>query len=184
MQIKSKHTETELVELLKTGSETAFSILYDRYSPALYGVVVKIVKEEDVAQDVLQDGFVKIWKNFSNYDHSKGTLFTWLLNIVRNTAIDYLRSSHAKNQIRIDDPNVSISEPESVNSSYDHIGLKETIQKMKPEHKLVLETIYFRGYTQSEASEELKLPIGTLKTRVRSALITLREIFKEKSGEH
>ena len=85
MQLKSKHTEEELVVLLQSGSETAFNILYDRYSPALYGIVVKIVKEEEVAQDVLQDGFVKIWKNFSNYDKSKGTLFTWLLNIVRNT---------------------------------------------------------------------------------------------------
>ena len=99
-------------------------------------------------------------------------------------AIDYLRSGYVKNQIRNNDPNVGISEPESVSGNYDHIGLKETIQKMKPEHKVVLETIYFRGYTQVEASKELNMPIGTLKTRVRSALLTLRELFKEKSGEY
>ncbi|MBK7388513.1 MAG: sigma-70 family RNA polymerase sigma factor [Bacteroidia bacterium] len=184
LQSKSQHSEDDLVVLLQKGSEEAFNLLYDRYSPTLYGIVVKIVRDEEVAQDVLQDGFLKIWKNISNYDKSKGTLFTWLLNIVRNTAIDYLRSGHVKNQIRIDDPNVSIAEPESVNISHDHIGLKEAIQTMKPEHKIVLETIYFKGYTQSEASKALKLPIGTLKTRVRSAIITLRELFKEKSGEY
>lgn len=174
-----KFSEEELIALLKSKSEEGFHFLYDNYSGALYSIVLKVVKDEDAAQDVLQDAFLKIWKNIVQYDKLKGTLFTWMLNIVRNTAIDYTRSKHIKYNIRNDDSNVSFENNESVTNNFDHIGVKEAIVGLKPEFQEVIEILYFKGYTQEEASEELKLPLGTLKTRARSAIIKLRELLKD-----
>ena len=86
-----KYDEGELVEMLRLQDRKAFSYLYDNYSDALYGVVLKLVRTEETAQDLLQEIFVKIWKNIAQYDVGKGRLFTWMLNIARNTSIDYLR---------------------------------------------------------------------------------------------
>src|SRR3712207_4079549 len=81
-------TEKELVRLLRQREKRGFTLLYDHYSSALYGIIRKIVRSEELAQDVLQDAFVKIWRGIDSYDASKGTLFTWILNVARNTAID------------------------------------------------------------------------------------------------
>ena len=180
MSSKIKYTEEQLIELLKGKSEEAFNALYDNYSSALFGIIIKIVNSQEAAQDVLQESFIKIWKSISNYERSKGTLFTWLLNIARNTAIDYNRSKHVKYKIRMDDEIVSISKNRSESNNFDHIGIKEAIVTLEPEYKEVLDIIYFQGYTQVEASEELNLPLGTLKTRARTAIKLLRGLLKDK----
>lgn len=183
MSTQIKYTEEQFINLLKAKSEEAFNILYDNYSPALYGIVLKIVNSEEAAQDVLQDSFVKIWKNFTNYDRSKATLFTWLLNIARNTAIDYNRSKHVKYQIRMDDELVGIRQKQSEATSFDHIGVEKAVLNLKPEHQEILDVLYFKGYTQDEASKELNLPLGTLKTRARAAIHNLRAFLKDKVSE-
>lgn len=177
---KNNYTEEQLIGLLQDKSETAFNVLYDSYSPALYGIIFKIVNSEEAAQDVLQDSFVKIWKHFSNFDRTKGSLFTWLLNVARNTAIDYNRSKHVKYQIRTSDSIVSIIENKGESKSFDHIGVKEAMVYLKPEYKEVIEILYFGGYTQEEASKELNIPLGTLKTRARTAMKELRVLLKDK----
>ncbi len=91
MTVKTIIPEDELVALLKSGAANAMGILYDNYSGALYGVIVRIVEKEDAAEDVLQEVFIKIWKNISSYEPTKGRLYTWLVNIARNSAIDSLR---------------------------------------------------------------------------------------------
>ena len=88
-----KYTEEELLNLLKNKDGNAFSYLYDNYSAALYGVILRILKQDEgAAEDILQDAFMKIWSKMAMYDASKGTLFTWMLNIARNSAIDALRT--------------------------------------------------------------------------------------------
>jgi RNA polymerase sigma-70 factor (ECF subfamily) len=176
---RNKYSEEDLVTLLKSKSESAFHFLYDHYSGALYNIIVKIVRDEEAAQDILQDAFVKIWKNIDQYEKIKGTLFTWMLNIVRNTAIDFTRSKHVKNNIQNADSNVSIEIESTEAVNLDHIGVKETITSLKPELREVIEILYFKGYTQEEAAEELKLPLGTLKTRARTAIFKLRELLKD-----
>lgn len=183
MSTQTKHTEEQLVDLLKTKSEQAFNVFYDNYSSALYGIILKIVNSEEAAQDVLQDSVIKIWKNFNTYDRSKGTLFTWVLNIARNTAIDYNRSKHVKHQIRMNDELVSISQKQSVSNNFDYIGIEDVILSLKPEHQAILDILYFKGYTQEEASKELNLPLGTLKTRARTAINNLRTLLKDKTIE-
>lgn len=176
---KTTYTELELINLLKNKSEAGYTYLYDNYSSTLYGIILKVVKSEESAQDVLQDTFIKIWKNISTYDSAKGKLFTWMLNIARNKAIDFNRSKHVKYQIRMDSHIVSNLKEQGVNENYDHIGIKKAVEKLKPEYREVLDIIYFGGFTQSEASKELNLPLGTLKTRARGALSQLRILLKD-----
>lgn len=180
MTSKIKYTEEQLVNLIKSQSEEAFNQLYDNYSPTLYGIVLKIVDSEEAAQDVLQDSFIKIWKNISGYDRSKGTLFTWMLNIARNSAIDFNRSKHVKYKIRLDDEIVSIEKMGTDTKNFDCIEMKDVLNQLKPEHKEVIETLYFSGYTHEEASRELNLPLGTLKTRARTAIRILKELLIKK----
>ena len=166
--------------MLLDKSKEAFDVLYEKYSPTLYGIVLKIVVSEEAAQDVLQDSFIKIWNNIAKYDRSKGALFTWLLNITRNTAIDYTRSKHVKNKIQMDEEIVSsMGNVEMEMKNFDYIGVKEAVITLKPEYKNVIQLLYFLGYTQEEAAKELNLPLGTLKTRARAALKILRETLKD-----
>lgn len=172
--------ESALVAALKAKDRDAFNYLYDNYCKALFGVIDRIVQSEEIANDVLQEAFVKIWKNIDSYSHEKGSLFTWMLNICRNLSIDTARSKQYRQETQnqnIDDYVNVINKSEHVQVRTDHIGLKEVIAKLKPEHKLVIDKIYFEGYTHEEASDELNIPLGTVKTRIRMAIIKLRELL-------
>ncbi len=172
--------EEELIALLQQHDRSGLEILYDRYSGALFGVISKVIRTEEAAEDVLQETFVKIWNSFSSYDPSKGKLFTWMLNIARNLAIDKVRSKDFKNSKKnqnIDDIVHLVDERESVSFNPDQIGLKEIVAKLEPEYFSLIDLIYFQGYTHVEASEELQLPLGTVKTRLRAAIGTLRKHF-------
>ncbi len=175
-------SESVLIEKLTRRDQQAFQWLYDQYSPALYGVVLRIVRDDEQAQDILQDIFVKVWKNLDAYDASKGRLFTWLLNISRNTAIDALRSNKAQpaNTIRTDEDNVHIIDRQhnTQQPNPEHIGVQEIVNQLRPERKQLIDLVYFGGYTHEEAAEELNLPLGTVKTRVRAALQELKQLFK------
>ncbi len=152
--------------------------MYDNYSGALYGVIFRIVQSEEVAADVLQATFVKIWSKIAQYDREKSTIFTWMLNIARNSAIDQYRKTKRESESPIQrfDNSVSNVESDSLDIKTNSIGLTEVIAKLNPDYQLVLEYLYFKGYTQQELSEELNIPLGTVKTRARSALIELRKI--------
>ncbi len=172
--------EKTLVDALKAEDKQAFSYLYDNYSDALYGVINRIVLSDEIAGDVLQEVFVKIWKNIDNYSREKGSIFTWMMNISRNAAIDQIRSRQYQNEAQnqsIEDFVYDIDKSEQVNSQVDHIGLKEVLTMLKPEHKIVIDKVYFESYTQEEISQELDMPLGTVKTRIRYAMQHLRQIL-------
>ncbi|MBA3648691.1 MAG: RNA polymerase sigma factor [Chitinophagales bacterium] len=172
--------ENELVSRLFKKDEQAFSYLYDNYAPALYGVIYRIVLEEETAEDILQEAFIKIWINFLQYDKTKGKLFTWMINIVRNLAIDSTRSKSFKNSQKNLDLDKTVDYIDSrKNTSFqpDQIGLKLFLNKLRPEQRIVLDLVYFKGFTQAEIAKELNIPLGTVKTRVRMALIQLRSIM-------
>lgn len=186
MTATPSNREQELVELLKSGDTGALGTLYTNYSAALYGVIIRIVGNEEAAEDILQEVFVKIWKNFSSYNPDKGRLYTWLVNIARNCAIDSMRVKdfNFKSKIRsIDNSVSSINRQHSISQQTDHIGLKEVVSKLKPEHKLLIDKLYFEGYTQEETAKELGIPLGTVKTRVRAAMNQLREELRVKNVE-
>jgi RNA polymerase sigma factor (sigma-70 family) len=174
-------SEDVLIEKLKKRDQQAFQWLYDQYAPALYGVVKTIVRDEEQAKDLLQDIFVKIWKNLDSYDPAKGRLFTWLLNVSRNTAIDALRARKTSptDAIRADEEPVYLIDRQHNTSqpNPEHIGLKDVVEQLRPERKVLIDLVYFAGYTHEEAAETLGLPLGTVKTRVRSALQELKKFF-------
>jgi RNA polymerase sigma-70 factor (ECF subfamily) len=175
-----KYTEEQLIQRLTAQDKEAFSYLYDNYSGAIYGTLIRIVNEEEIAQDLLQETFVKIWKSFALYNAEKGRLYTWMVNIARNLAIDHKRSrsfkSSEKNQ-DIDKSVGAINRSQKTVFNIDRIGLKEIVEKLKPESREMINLLYYGGYTQEEASKELGMPLGTVKTRTRTALIELRKLI-------
>lgn len=174
-----KYNEAELVSMLKQRTQSAFNYLYDNYSASLYTVIVSILQDKELANDVLQEVFIKIWRQIEQYDADKGRLFTWMMNISRNASIDTLRSKsyHLQKQNRELTENV-YSAAGAVNTETDKIGLRKLTMNLKEEQKVLIELAYFQGYTQDEISKLLQMPLGTVKTRLRSALIQLRALLK------
>jgi len=181
VSVKTIIPEQELVASLKSGDQKAMAILYDNYSAALLGVIYRIIDDREAAEDILQEVFVKIWKSIASYDNTKGKLFTWLINIARNAAIDSTRAKNynVKKQIQSIDNSVrSVNRQYNVTTQIDHIGLKAIVEKLRPEYRVLVDKLYFEGYTQEEAAEELDIPLGTVKTRIRAAINQLREVMK------
>ena len=165
---------------LRHHEKIAVEALYDMYSSSLYGVISRIITDTAVAEDVLQETFVKIWHSFASYSTEKGRLFTWMVNIARNLAIDKLRSKDFKNQNKNQELEINVTFiDEQRNTVYkpELLGVKELVQTLKPEQKLILELVYFKGYTHVEAADELGIPLGTIKTRLRMAIQELRKHF-------
>jgi len=177
----NKYSEEELVLLLKQKDQQAFSYLYDNYAPALNGVIYRMVEEKQLAEDILQEAFVKIWNNFPSYDSSKGRLFTWLLNLTKNLTIDTLRSKGYKKQQKIsaDENSVSnLSDNGYASDKFDSMGLRNQLSNLKPEQRTLIELAYFNGFTQDEIAKQTGIPLGTVKTRLRSAIIELRKLLQ------
>ncbi|MEO8774499.1 MAG: RNA polymerase sigma factor [Gelidibacter sp.] len=171
--------EEHIVQLLEKGDEAAINLLYENYSDSLYGVILKITNNEELAQDALQESFVKIWRNAKKYDSKKARLFTWLYRIARNTAIDKLRSFNLRfnKEVQIDKSDVYILPTASLNQ--DVIDLKEHVTKLEEKYQIVLNALFFEGMTQQEASDELDIPLGTIKSRLKIGLRDLRKIFND-----
>ncbi len=166
---------------MKNKDQQAFARLYDSYSGAIYSIILQIVNDEELANDILQEVFVNIWRKIDMYDAEKGRLFTWMLNIARNASIDMLRSRGYRNSKKNQSiqENVDIAAPNSTaQMNVDSIGLKKLLEKLKPEQRVLIDLSYFKGYTHEEIAEQEKIPLGTVKTRIRNALIQLREILK------
>jgi len=166
-----------LVARLNAKDKSSLEYLYDHYSAAIYGVVSRIIKNEGIAEEVLQDVFLKIWNRIDQYDAAKGRLFTWMVNLARNQAIDRTRSREMSNEKKTKDLDDVVSTIENRNSSQqsvDAIGLSEVLNKLPDEQKFVVVYLYLKGYTQSELAKEFDIPLGTVKTRLRMAMIELR----------
>ena len=182
MSLKTKISlsEEELVMAIRNREKAGAEALYEMYSSSLYGVIYRVVQHEEIAEDLLQDTFLRIWNSFPSYDSSKGRLFTWMVNIARNISIDKIRSKDFRNSSKTEDieNNVLTIQMQTGNTLNPEImGLKELVAKLKPEQKIVLDLVYFRGFTHAEVSEELEIPLGTVKTRLRNAIISLRKVF-------
>lgn len=177
----NREKERQLVQDIQGGNKQAFATLYDNYSGALYGVCKRILEDDDEAQDALQSAMVKVWKNIASYDPKKASLFTWLLNITRNDCIDRIRSKGRKPKIQDLDKSVYAIERSGKSSDQkvpvETIGLREAVAKLKDELRLVINAAYFMGYTQQEIADEFDLPLGTVKTRMRTAIRELRKLF-------
>ena len=165
-----------MVRQLKLHEEQAFQHLYENYSKSLFTVICQLVPQQDAAEDVLQQVFIKIWKNIQSYDVTKGRLFTWMLNIARNQAIDFTRSK----EFNMVGKTVALAEDvykkaEVSSMKVKDIGLNRVLESLPEESRRVLELSFFRGYTHQEIATMLQLPLGTVKTKIRAVIQELRK---------
>lgn len=156
--------------------------MYDKYGNALYTVAMKVLQNSYWAEDVIQESLVKSWGKIDQYSAEKGKLFTWLLNIVRNTAIDVKRSAKYKQEKTTESTDSIVHIAETGNRSPDLIfpALNKSVEKLDEKNRLIVELIYFQGYTHQQVSEEYDIPLGTVKSRLRIALKQLRSALGEK----
>ncbi|MEL6720374.1 MAG: sigma-70 family RNA polymerase sigma factor [Bacteroidota bacterium] len=174
--------EKQIIRWLQHKDKRAIEALYDQYSAALYGMLIRMTQNEMLAQDILQEVFVKVWKNGNRYDARKGKLFTWLINIARNTAINTLQSKAHRNGQK-NQPLQNLVNP-SENSTLiqqinvNKIGLAGLVDQLEEKYSVIIDLIYFQGYTQKEIEEHLDIPLGTVKSRLRIGLRELRRVFE------
>ncbi len=176
MTISAENNLTQFLALRSKDRDLALKFLMDRYGNALYGVVSKILTEPTLADDALQEGFIKIWKNIQDFSPEKASLYTWMFTIVRNTAIDLLRRE-SNRKIQSLDSSVSDNMANSVEATIKDVGLDQKIRQLNPKYHEIIDMIYLKGYTQQEVSDILKLPLGTVKTRVNTAIKILRNVL-------
>ena len=173
-------TEEELIAALQDDQQHSFEKLYNRFAPVLYGTLMKWVPDAQVAENLLQDVFVKAWANRHNYDANKGRLFTWLYNIARNISIDHYRSrqyKRSKASLLSDDISSLLNGTKLVSQAPDTIGIRKLLDMLRKEEKQVMELMYFKGLTQKEIAKMMNMPLGTVKTRMSMAIKNLRQFF-------
>ena len=177
---KLRLSEDKLIEGLKNMDGSAMSALYRMYSDSLYRVISTIVVIEEVAQDLLQETFIKIWKSFKQYDPGKGRLYTWMARLARNLSIDYLRSVNYRNYTvseNLSESTQQIDQKFQVSYNPELIGVKDMTNILNEDQRSALDLIYFKGYTHVQAAEELNITVGILRSRLQSSITELRRTF-------
>ena len=173
------HPHQNLINRLKEKDQEAFAALYDSYSGAIYGVILKICRSEEMAQEVLQDTFLAVWNNAHTYTEEKASFYTWVYRIARNKSLNAVRNFQSK-VIQNEESGVYVSVEEEQKD--DHFAdIKGSLEKLKPHHKRAIELIYFNGYTHREAYQEMEVPLGTFKSYIRQALKQLKENYQSLS---
>lgn len=161
------------------GERSGLDDVYQLCAPALHGVLFRIVRTASEAEDLLQETFVRIWTRRASYVADKGTPFTWMLNIARNLAIDHLRSAHHRT-LKIHDEleDVGIHDPVAPEGSQaDTVDMSNHVDTLPTEQRQIVDLIYYQGYTQQEIADEFGIPLGTVKSRLRLAMKSLRTIY-------
>jgi RNA polymerase sigma-70 factor (ECF subfamily) len=158
----------------------AISSLYDRHARMLYSLIVRILRDRAEAEDVLQDVFVRAWTRVETYNRDLGSPLAWLIRIARNRAIDRLRARDVRERSAEDVPKPEpIETPEaSAALSERQRAVKRALDVLTPEQRRLIETAYFRGLSQSELAAEFGLPLGTVKTRIRTGMQALRRALQ------
>lgn len=167
-----------LYERIRNKDKDALEIMYDRYEKLLFSFACRITHDQSLAEEVLQDVFMKLWHGNRVYDSSKGKFTSWLLTITRNQAIDLIRKHKKTDTVEIMEKDSVSSSEQSVENEVEWLEqgeiLREAVSKLKTEQQQIIELFYFKGFTQQKISEEYQIPLGTVKGRIRLALKHLR----------
>lgn len=173
-------SDEEIVTLLLSKDMKGVSALYDKYGSYLLGLSQEIVKVEYFSEIALQNAFLKVWKNISSYNLNKGRFFTWVIQITRNASIDVIRSKQYKQSNKL--INLDTARSVAVNTDFEiqieNIDIKDIVAKLDGKYKALIELVYFQGFTHKEVAEELGIPLGTVKSRIKKAFHELRDILK------
>jgi len=178
LKLLRTYTEAELVTLLQQRSEEGFSYLYDKYSGAISGIIFSIINDLNATEDVLQEVFVRIYRKVEFYDADKSRLYTWMAQIARNAAIDWKRKTGNQpgsvNQKSLEDVSFTVT---STNADVADLG--KWINKLAKPEQEVLVLAYYEGHTQEAIGQILQIPLGTVKSRIRSGLLKLRTLMTD-----
>jgi len=180
LAVQVSQNDSDLVERLRRRDPQALAELYDRYGRLVYSLVLRVVRDTGVAEDLVQEVFLRVWNRVQGFDAQKGSIAPWLLAVARNRSIDYLRSAGGRERNALefeetDHPGLYVDVERDILSSDKARLLKQALAKLSPNHKQVIELAYFEGLSQTEMAERMGQPLGTVKTWVRAALKTLRE---------
>jgi len=176
----SNLSDEKIITLLLKKEQQGIDALYVKYGSYLFGFITQLVKRDDLAELVLQDTFLKVWNKIDTFNFEKGILITWLVSIARNTSIDMIRSKNYKQTIKL----LSLEkipigkEPIVDGVCIDFLDVKDTVAKLDKKCSVILQLIYFKGYTSKEVAEELNIPLGTVKSRTRKAFKDLRKLIE------
>jgi RNA polymerase sigma-70 factor (ECF subfamily) len=178
-------TDIAILDRIVARDERAVAELYDRHNRLLFGLVLRILRDRGEAEEVLQEVFVLVWTRAETYNVALGSPAAWLVRVARNRAIDRLRS----NAVRLraveaapvpagggDNPETRAAESERQRA------VKQALEVLAPEQRILIEQAYYLGLTQSELAERFQLPLGTVKTRIRAGMMALREQLSQTTG--
>lgn len=172
----------QIIRLLRDRDEKGLSMLYSHYSSTLYGISLRILRHEAFAEDCLQRSFLKIWDSIDTYEDQKSTLYTWMAQIVRNTAIDIRRLKSFQREEKTESIDALVYTSKVTRQNLGSIDAETLLKGLDGKYSEVLNGLYLQGYTQSELSEKLNIPLGTLKTRAKRAIDLIRSRLQSEKG--
>lgn len=181
-QLQPDHDAT-LMEKVMAGDESAFATLYDRYSPMLFGMMMRILQDSQAAEEVLQDLFLQLWRKPEQFDPARGSLAAWLTVIGRNRAISKLRGRPTQEVLEHTDGFYAntLASSQNIEKEASRTQLLDTLKlamsRLPDEQRQALELAYFEGMTQSEIATRTGSPLGTVKTRVRTGMQSLKQLL-------
>jgi len=187
MEAEPNEVEIELLRRIALGDRESFEQLYDRYSGALFSTAYRILNQQEAAEDLLQEVFVQIWEKASLYDPSRGRPLTWAITLTRNRAIDRIRSTQRRQKLSEEiEREAEIADYQTDKSTAEEVSLSErnrivhgAVMQLPPEQRRAIELAFFSGLTQTEITEQLQEPLGTVKARIRRGMMKLRDLLKE-----
>lgn len=183
---QAQPSDVDLLKAIVRQDEMALAELYDRYRVILFSLLVRILNSREEAEDVLQEVFLQVWRRAADFDEQRGRPFTWLVTLARSRGIDRLRNLAARERVAIAgarEPSEQVSDAVADAFRSEQRGLvTSALNQLPDEQKSALMLAYFDGLTQSEIADKLEAPLGTVKTRMRTGLIKLRELLGNKSA--
>lgn len=177
-------SDAELLRQIAGGDEVALASLYDRYKSILFGLILRILHSQPEAEDILQDVFIQVWKRAADFDEERGRPFTWLVTLARSRSIDRLRQLSSRERTATEAsrnaPELWTDAEEDAIKSEQSAVVRGALAELPEEQRHTLLLAYFEGLTQTEIATRLNAPLGTVKTRMRSGMIKLRELLGDK----
>jgi RNA polymerase sigma factor (sigma-70 family) len=179
-------SDNELYQLVQEENKEALEQLYDRYEKLLFSFSYKILKQKELSEEAVQDVFMKLWRKKGIYAEHKGKFSSWLLTVTRNICIDLLRKQ-TKNQVELMEKDIDIERTESLEETVtwneERKVLKEAVGQLTTEQQEIVDLFYFKGYSQADIADKQKLPLGTVKGRIRLALKHLKNTYIKGGGK-
>ncbi|MBZ5727287.1 MAG: sigma-70 family RNA polymerase sigma factor [Acidobacteriia bacterium] len=180
LALRAAEGDADLVVRLQRRDAQALAELYDRYGRLAYALILRVVRDAGIAEDLVQETFLRVWNRAQGFDAQKGSIGPWLLAVARNRAIDYLRSTGGRERNALefeetDHPALYVDMEKDILTSDKARRVKQAVEKLSPRQREVIELAYFEGLSQTEMAQRMGQPLGTVKTWVRTALQNLRD---------